>query len=75
MSYALLVRLEKGISIFYLTHIDGNRGRGSRGRGRRGGGRSNNPLPLAFDQQAFMEAIGAATATIAEASVKAATIA
>ena len=47
----------------------------SRGRGRRGGGRSNKPRPLAFDQQAFIEAIGVATATIAHASVVAATIA
>ena len=47
----------------------------SRGRGRRDSGRSNNPLPLAFNQQAFIEAIGAATATIAHASVVVATIA
>ena len=47
----------------------------SRGRGRRGGGWSNNQPPLAFDQQAFMEAISAATATIAQASVVATTIA
>ena len=52
-----------------------SRGRGSRGRGRRGDRGSNNPLPPAFDQQAFMEAIGATTATIAQASVAAATIA
>ena len=52
-----------------------SRGRGSRGRGRRGGGRSNNPLPQAFDQQAFMEAIGVATATIAQANAAATTIA
>ena len=50
-------------------------GRGSRGRRRRGGGRSNNLLPPAFDQQAFMEAIGAASTTIAQASVTTATIA
>ena len=54
----------------YLTHVDGK----SR-KGRRGGGWSNNPLPPAFDQQAFMEAIGVATATIAQASVAAGTIA
>ena len=47
----------------------------SRGRGHRGGGWGNNRMLLAFDQQAFMEAIGAATATIAQASVVAATIA
>ena len=32
-------------------------------------------MPPAFDQQAFMEAIGAATATIAQASAMVATIA
>ena len=52
-----------------------SQGRGSRGRRRRGGGQSNNPLPPAFDQQAFMEVIGAATTTIAQASTAAATIA
>ena len=52
-----------------------SQGTGSRGRGRRGDGQSNNPLPPAFDQQAFMEAIGAATATIAQVSAAAATIA
>ena len=41
----------------------------SQGRGRRGGGRSNNPRPPDFDQQAFIEAIGVATATIAQVSV------
>ena len=46
-----------------------------RGRGHRGGGQGNNPPPLAFDQQAFMEAIGTATATITRASAVAATIA
>ena len=40
----------------------------SQGRGRRGGGLSNNPRPPAFDQQAFIEAIGVATATVAQAS-------
>ena len=47
----------------------------SRGRGRRGGGWSNNPLPPVLDQQAFIKAIGAATATIAHASSITATIA
>ena len=47
----------------------------NRGRGRQGGGRNNNPLPSAFDQRAFIEAISAATATIAQTSVVAATIA
>ena len=47
----------------------------NRGRGRRGGGWNNNPLPSAFDQRAFIEAIGVATATITQASVVAATIA
>ena len=46
----------------------------SRGKGRRGGGRGNNQPPLIFDQQAFMEAIGTTTATIARASTVAATI-
>ena len=46
-----------------------------RGRGRRCGGRSNNPLPPAFDQQAFMEAIDVATTTIAQANAADATIA
>ena len=47
----------------------------SRGRGRRGGGRGNNRMPPSFDQQAFMEAIGTTTATIAQASDVATTIA
>ena len=47
----------------------------SRGRGRREDGRSNNPLPPAFDQQDFIEAIRTTTTTIAQASVVAATIA
>ena len=46
----------------------------SRGRGCIDSGRGNNLMLLAFDQQAFMEAIGAATATIAQASADAATI-
>ena len=47
----------------------------SRGRGRRGGGQGNNQMPSTFDQQAFMEAIGTAIATIAQASAMATTIA
>ena len=47
----------------------------NRGRGCRGGGRTNNPLPPAFDQQPFIEAIGVAIDTIAQASVVVATIA
>ena len=47
----------------------------NRVRGHRGGGRNNNPVPPAFDQQAFIEAIGTAIATIAHASAVAATIA
>ena len=46
----------------------------SLGRGHRGGGRGNNRMPPTFDQQAFMEASGAATATIVQANVAAATI-
>ena len=41
----------------------------SRGRGRRGGGRGNNQPPPAFDQRAFMEAVGAATAVENQAYV------
>ena len=47
----------------------------SRGKGRRGGGWDNNQPPLAFDQQAFLVAISAATATIAQPSVVGPTIA
>ena len=47
----------------------------SRERGRRGGGRGNNQPPPTFDQQAFMEAIGAMTATIMQASAVTTTIA
>ena len=47
----------------------------SRGRGSRRDGQSNNQPPLAFDQRALMEAIGTATATIAQTSVVATTIA
>ena len=46
-----------------------------RGKGRRGGGRGNNRMSSAFNKQAFMEAIGAVTATIAQASIAAPTIA
>ena len=46
----------------------------SRGRGHRGSGWNNNPLPPAFDLQAFIEAIGVVTITIARESVAAATI-
>lgn len=46
----------------------------NRGRGRRGYG-WNNQSPPAFDQQAFIEAIGEAAATIAQTSAAAATIA
>ena len=47
----------------------------SRERGRRGGGRGNDQPPSAFDQQALMEAISTATATIVQASVVATNIA
>ena len=47
----------------------------SRGRGCRGGGPGNNRMSPAFDQQVFMEAIGATTTTITHASVAATTIA
>ena len=47
----------------------------SRGRWSRGGGRGDNQPPLVFDQQAFMEAIGTVTATIARVSVVVAIIA
>ena len=40
----------------------------SQGRGRKGRGRGGNQPPPAFNQQAFIEAMGAATATIAQAS-------
>ena len=43
----------------------------SQGKGCQGSRRSNNPLPLAFDQQAFMDAMGPAAATIAQASATA----
>ena len=39
-----------------------------RGRERRGGGQSDNQLPLVYDQQALMEAIGVAATTISQAS-------
>ena len=38
----------------------------SRGRGRRGRPRGASQAPLVFDHQAFVEAIGVATATIAQ---------
>ena len=60
MAYALLVGLEKGISIFYLTCVDGK----SRKR-TWGSGRGNNQPPPAFDQLAFVEAMGSATTAIA----------
>ena len=47
----------------------------NRGRGRPGSRRNNNQLPPAFDQQAFLEAIGTTTDTIAHASAAAGTIA
>ena len=40
----------------------------SRGRGRRGRPRGASQAPSVFDQQAFVEAIGIATAAIAQAS-------
>ena len=40
----------------------------SRGRGRRDRPRGTGQAPLAFDQQAFAEAVGIATAAIAQAS-------
>ena len=40
----------------------------SRGRGRRGRPRGTGQAPLAFDQQAFVEAVGIAAAAIAQAS-------
>ena len=47
----------------------------SRKRGHRGGGQNNNQLLPAFNQLAFMEVIGVATATIEQASVVATTVA
>ena len=41
----------------------------SRGRGRRGRPRGTGQVPPVFDQQAFVEAIGIATAAIARASI------
>ena len=40
----------------------------SRGRGRRGRPRGVSQAPPVFDQQAFAEAVGVATAAIAQAS-------
>ena len=47
----------------------------NRERGRGGGGRDNNQPPLALDQQAFVEAISDATATLMRSGVIAVTIA
>ena len=41
----------------------------SRGRGRRGHQLGNSRPPPSFDQQAFVEAMGAAISAIAQASV------
>ena len=41
----------------------------SRGRGCRGCPRGNNLPPLVFDKQAFVETMGATTATITQANV------
>ena len=41
----------------------------SRGRGRRGRPRGTGQAPPVFDQQAFVEAVGIAAATITQASV------
>ena len=41
----------------------------SRGRGRRGHPRGTGQAPLVFDQQAFVEAVGIATAAMAQAGV------
>ena len=41
----------------------------SRGRGRRGRPRGTGQAPPVFDQQAFVEVVGIAAATIAQASV------
>ena len=41
----------------------------SRGRGRRGRPRGTGQAPLVFNQQAFVEAVGIAAATIAQASI------
>ena len=46
----------------------------SQGRGHREGERSNNRRPSAFDQQAFIEDIVVATATIVQSSDMAATL-
>ena len=40
----------------------------SRGRGRRGRPQGASQAPLVFDQQAFVEAVGIAAVTIAQAS-------
>ena len=41
----------------------------SRGRGRRGCPQGTGQAPQVFDKQAFVEAVGIATAAIAQASV------
>ena len=41
----------------------------SRGRGRRGLPQGTGQAPLVFDKQTFVEAVGIATAAIAQASV------
>ena len=41
----------------------------SRGRGRRGRPRGTGQAPLVFDQQAFVEVVGIAAATIAQAGI------
>ena len=46
----------------------------SQGRGHRGGWQNTNQPPPTFDQRAFIEAIGAVTTTISQASAMAATI-
>ena len=46
----------------------------SRGRGRKGGGQGNNQPPPAFDQQAFIEAIGITTTTIVRSRAMVVTI-
>ena len=46
----------------------------SRARGRWGGGRSNNPRPPVLDYQTSIKAVVAATTTLMQAGVVAATI-
>ena len=47
----------------------GNTSMASRGRGRRGRPQGTGQAPPVFDKQAFVEAIGIAAATIAQASI------